>query len=228
VSVAHELLVIGAESEALKQVAPILRRVGCVVHRIARADHAAALLLGTRFDLILARFPVQGITLGEFVATVRAPGSPCRDSGLVMIASAEDVGEVAHFLKRGVNRIVADDAPCGRMLDSIADLVGVAPRRNLRAVVQLELSLRTGGRRLLTVTENLSATGMLVRGGTEFPVGSLLGFELLLPGQQPLAGSLLVARHTDRPRERLEGFGGRIIAFSGDGHDRLQALLAAP
>ncbi|HVN75315.1 MAG TPA: PilZ domain-containing protein [Thermoanaerobaculaceae bacterium] len=224
---AHELLVIGTETRVVKQMAPVLRRVGCNVHRIPRADHAATLLLGTRFDLILARYPVEGVSLEEFVSTVRAEGSPCRDSGLLMMVAADEVGEVAHFLKRGVNRIVADDSPCDRMLDAIADLLGVAPRRSLRAVVQLELWLKNEGRRLLTVTENLSATGMLVRGGTEFPVGSLLGFELMLPGQQPLAGSVVVARHTDRLREHIDGFGGRIISFSGDGQDRLRSLLAA-
>ena len=224
---AYELLVIGAEAGALKQVVPILRRTGCNVHRIGRADQAPALLMGTRFDLILARYPVEGLRLDDLVGTVRAAGSPCRDSGLLVIAEAGGVGDVAHFLKRGVNRIVADDARCDRLLDAIADLLGIAPRRSLRAAVQLELWLSTGRRRLLTVTENLSASGMLVRGGNEFPVGSLLGFELLFPGQRPLAGSVVVARHTDRPREHLEGFGGRIISFSGDGQERLAALLGA-
>ena len=126
-----------------------------------------------------------------------------------------------------MNRIVTNDATCDRVLDAIADLIGVAPRHSLRAAVQLELWLRNEGRRMLTVTENLSATGMLIRGGTEFPVGSLLGFELLVPGQQPVVGSVVVARHTDRLREQVEGFGGRIISFSGDGQDRLRALLAA-
>ena len=223
---AHELLIVGAETRALKHMAPVLRRVGCNVHRVPRADHAAALLQGTRFDLILARYPVEGLTLAEFVAVVRTEGSPCRDSGLLMLVDAGAVAEVGHYLKRGVNRMVVDDAPCDRLLDAIADLLGIAPRHSLRAVVQLELWLKDGGRRLLTVTENLSATGMLVRGGTEFPVGSLLGFELLLPGQQPVAGSLVVARHADRLRERIDGFGGRIISFSGDGQERLRTLLA--
>ncbi len=224
---ANELLIVGTETQVLGQMAPILRRMGCTVHRLERADQAAALILGTHFDLILTRYPVEGVSLEEFVATVRSEGSPCRDSGLLVMVETEALGEVAPFLRRGVNRVVTDEAPCETMLDSIGDLLNVAPRRGLRAVVQLELWLRDGARRILTVTENVSATGMLVRGGSEFPVGSLLGFELLVPGQEPLAGSVMVARHTDRLREHVDGFGGRIIAFSGDGQDRLRALLAA-
>jgi hypothetical protein len=118
---AHELLIIGAETRALEHMAPVLRRVECNVHRIPRADHAAALLQGTRFDLILARYPVEGLTLDEFVAVVRAEGSPCRDSGLLMLVDAGAVAEAGHYLNRGVNRIVADDAPCDRLLDAIAE-----------------------------------------------------------------------------------------------------------
>jgi len=223
---AYELLVIGTETGALMHVVPVLRRAGCHVHRIARAEEAPALVTGTRFDLILAAFPAEGLDLDELVAAVRAAGSACRDSGLLVMAGTGD-GGAERIPRRGVNRIIGSDAPSDRFLEAIAELLGVAPRRSLRAAVQLELWLATGRRTLLTVTENISASGMLVRGGSEFPVGSLLGFELLLPGERPLAGSVVVARHTDRPREHLEGFGGRIVSFSGDGQERLSALLAA-
>jgi len=223
---AHELLVVGTESPTLKVVAPVLRRVGCNVHRIARADQASALLLGTRFDLLLVRYPLEGTSPEEFVATVRAEGSPCRDSGLVMLTAAGAPEEAERLMRLGANRVVTDDMGCDRLVHAVADLLAVEPRRSLRAVVQLELWLRDEEKRVISVTENVSATGMLVRGGSEFPIGSLLGFQLTVPGQHPVAGSLIVARHTDRRRERVDGFGGRIISFAGDGQDRLRALVA--
>jgi hypothetical protein len=118
------------------------------------------------------------------------------------------------------------DESCDRLLDAIADLVGVPPRRSLRTVVQFELWVAQGAQRLLTVTENLSCTGMLVRGGQEFPVGVCLQFKLMLPGQvPPITGLVQVARHTDRMRERVDGFGGKILSFAEDGEHRLQILL---
>lgn len=221
-----ELLVLGAETPPLRQVMPILRRVDFQVLRLAREDQALELLQTTHFDLIIARYPMAGLPLEDLVQSVRAKESPCRDSGLLVLANEESLDEVGAFLRRGVNRIVGVDAPPDRLLDAIADLVGVAPRHGLRTVVQFELWVEQGARRLLTVTENISATGMLVRGGREFPIGSTLHFRLVLPGQAPpIAGEVVVARHTDRAREHVEGFGGKILSFIDDGQQRLRALL---
>jgi CheY-like chemotaxis protein len=224
--VAQELLVLGPETPALRQVVPVLRRVEFQVHRLARADQALELLQGTRFDLIVVRYPVEGLSLDDLIMTIRAKDSPCLDSGLLVLTPPEALEEVAHYIRRGVNRIVSLDVTCDRLLDAIADLVGVPPRRSLRTVVQFELWVAQGAQRLLTVTENLSCTGMLVRGGQEFPVGACLQFKLMLPGQvPPIAGLVQVARHTDRTRERVEGFGGKILSFAEDGEHRLQVLL---
>ena len=222
----QELLILGAETPPLRQVMPILRRVDFQVLRLAREDQVLELLQGTHFDLIIARYPMGGLNLEDLVHAVRDKESPCRDSGLLVLAHEDSLEEVGGFLRRGVNRIVSVEAPPDRLLDAIADLVGVAPRHSLRTVVQFELWVEQGAKRLLTVTENVSATGMLVRGGREFPVGSSLHFRLILPGQAPpIAGEVEVARHTDRAREHVEGFGGKILSFIEDGQQRLRALL---
>jgi DNA-binding NarL/FixJ family response regulator len=224
--VRQELLILGAETPALRQVMPILRRLEFQVFRLVRAEGAVELLQGTHFDLIITHYPIDGLPLEELVRAVRTTDSPCRDSGLLVLAPPDSVEEVGGFLCQGVNRIVSVQATGDRLLDAIADLIGVAPRHSLRTVVQFELWVEQGPMRLLTVTENLSATGMLVRGGKEFPVGSCLRFRLILPGQvPPIAGEIEVARHTDRVREHVEGFGGKILSFAENGQQRLRALL---
>jgi CheY-like chemotaxis protein len=224
--VTQELLILGAETPPLRQVMPILRRVDFQVLRLAREDQALELLQTTHFDLIIARHPMAGLPLEDLVRSVRAKESPCRDSGLLVLVHEESLDEIGGFLRRGVNRIVSIDAPPDRLLDAIADLVGVAPRHGLRTVVQFELWVEQGSSRFLTVTENISATGMLVRGGREFPIGATLHFRLVLPGQAPpIVGDVQVARYTDRAREHVEGFGGKILSFVDDGQQRLRALL---
>lgn len=116
-----------------------------------------------------------------------------------------------------------------RLLDAIADLLTVAPRRFLRSVVQLDVWVGYGMKRVLSVTENVSVSGMLVRGGKEFEVGSRLFFELLLPSREvPVRGDLTVVRHTDRHREGIEAFGGKVLSYVADGEETLRGFLVRP
>jgi hypothetical protein len=224
--VRQRLLILGAETPALQRVVPILRRAEFDPYQAPNVGEALDLLQDIRFDLIVVRVPLAGVTLAELVERVRGPGCACRNAGLLVLADATSAGELASFIGRGVNRVVDLDAPSDRLLGAIADLLGVDPRRTLRAVIQLELWVDRGVERTLTLTENVSPTGLLVRGCGELPIGSRLRFELLLHGAgEPVRGEVEVVRHTDAVREGVEGFGGAIIAFEGDGEGRLARFL---
>ena len=226
-TVTQRLLIIGSETPALQRIAPILRRAEFETRLAANADQAFELLEDVAFDLIVLRYPVPGLSLHEFVDRVRTVGSLCRTAGLVLLAEPTCVGEVARLLGKGVNRVVSLDASSDRLLDAIADLLAVDPRRTVRAVIQLELWVERAPERVLTLTENVSTAGMLVRGGSEFPLGTRLQFELMLPGERtPVRGQLEVARHTDPGRERVEGFGGKVVSYAGDGQERVRAFIA--
>ncbi|HPS77892.1 MAG TPA: hypothetical protein PLS53_07045 [Thermoanaerobaculaceae bacterium] len=225
----RRLLVIGEKIEPLERVLPLLRRAEVTAQRVYTLGGARTLLQKERFDLIIAHYPDSGLSLTELVDAVRAKDSACRTSGLLVVAEPPQAAEVGSLLGRGVNRVVETTGHVDRLLDAIADLLAVAPRRFLRSVIQLDIWVGFGVKRILTVTENVSLSGMLVRGGREFGLGTKLHFELLLPHQTPpIRGDILVVRHTDRLREGVEGFGGRVLSFVGDGDGRLRAFLDAP
>lgn len=225
----RRLLVIGEKIEPLERVLPLLRRAEVTAQRVYSLGGARSLVQKERFDLIIAHVPDSGIPLTELVDAVRAKDSACRTSGLLVVAEPSEAAEVGSLLGRGVNRVVETTGHVDRLLDAIADLLAVAPRRFLRSVIQLDIWVGFGVKRILTVTENVSLSGMLIRGGREFPVGTKLHFELLLPHQTPpIRGDILVVRHTDRLRESVEGFGGRVLSFVGDGDTRLRGFLDAP
>lgn len=225
----RRLLVIGERIEPLERVLPLLRRADVESRRVFTFANARALIASERFDLVVAHHPDVGVSLVELVDAVRSKDSPCRTAGLLVVAEHAEVEGVGALLGRGVNRVVDVGAQVDRLLDAIADLLAVKPRRFLRSVIQLDIWVGFGVKRVLTVTENVSVSGMLIRGGQEFPVGTKLHFELLLPHQAPaVRGDLLVVRHSDRLREGVEGFGARILDFVGDGEARLRAFLDAP
>lgn len=225
----RRLLVIGERIEPLERILPLLRRADVASQRAFSLDNARALMGKERYDLVIVHYPDIAISLTELVEVVRDKDSPCRSSGLLVVAEHSEVAEVGALLGRGVNRVVDVNAHVDRLLDAIADLLAVKPRRFLRSVIQLDIWVGFGVKRTLTVTENVSISGMLIRGGKEFAIGTRLHFELLLPHQTPaIRGDLVVVRHSDRLREGVEGFGARVLDFVGDGEARLRAFLDAP
>ena len=222
----QRVLILGSETPALQRVVPVLPRAELQVQQVDDPDEGLARVRQRRYDLVILRYPLGSLALQDFVVTVRATASACRNAGVLVLADPDSVEEVSGFLGRGINRIVSLEVSSDRLLDAIADLLAVTPRLALRAVVQLELWLEQGARRLLTLTQNVSSSGMLVLGGHELPVGTRVTFELLLPGQLPaVCGELEVTRHADRGREQIDGFGARIVSFTGDGGERLRAFL---
>ncbi|HPC83395.1 MAG TPA: PilZ domain-containing protein [Thermoanaerobaculaceae bacterium] len=222
----QELLLVGPEAPVLGRVVPLLERADFRVQHVPRGDEAVALVRERAFDLIIARFPLVGAGLAEFVRAVRGDGQPCRNAGFLLLAEPEYVAEVGGFLGRGVGRIVSLDVAADKLVDAVAELLAVAPRRSLRALVQVRFSIEHGGGHLLALTHNLSETGLLLSGARELPVGTRLRFELSLPGlDEPIRGEAEVVRHTDPERERVAGVGARILAFAGDGQQRLRGYL---
>jgi hypothetical protein len=220
------LLLVGDDTPALQRVVPMLLRSDFQIHRVDQADEALRLLSDSRFDLVIARYPLSDAPLSALVNGIRGTSSPSRAAGLLLLAGPAHVGDLASFLGRGVNRVVSLDGPSDRLLHAVADLVGVAPRRLVRAVVDLELWMRRGTQRLLTLTDNVSASGMLVRGGREFPVGAKVSFELMLPGGlAAIHGEADVIRHTLVGLERLDGIGLAFASLAGDAEQRLAAFL---
>ncbi len=222
----QRLLILGMETPALHRVVPILRRAEFDTYQAVGSGEALELLQDVRFDLIIARHPLAGVPLADLVTTLRGSGSAGRHAGLLLLADPIAVDEVAAFMGRGVNRVVSLDAPSDRLLDAVADLLAADPRQTVRAVIQLELWVEGSRERALTLVENASPTGLLVRGCREVPVGARLRFELLFPGEaEPVRGELEVVRRTDPEREPIDGFGARVLAFAGDGERRLRRLL---
>ena len=222
----QRVLILGSETPALQRVVPVLPRAELQVQQVGDPDEGIARVRQHRYDLVVLRYPFGTLALQDFIVAVRATASACRNAGVLVLAEPDAVEEVSGFLGRGVNRIVSLEVSSDRLLDAIADLLAVTPRLALRAVLQLEVWLEQGTLRVLSLTQNVSSSGMLVLGGHELPVGTRVTFELLLPGQMPaVCGQLEVTRHTDSGREHVEGFGARIISFAGDGGERLRAFL---
>ena len=221
-----DVLVTGLDDESGRRIGSSLQAAGCAVTVRPLSDATLLLVEDRRFAAIVSGHPRHGVSFGQLLSSVRAATSACHGSGLVLLVPADDVRAVRRLVGRGVNRVVADDAPVDELTAAVADVQDVAPRRAIRLPVQLEVSLPRRLLKALCQTENISESGMLLRGFQHYPTGTVFEFEIQLPGEGvSIKGKAEIARTTNTEREPTRGFGARFVDLDSDDQARLASLL---
>ena len=91
------------------------------------------------------------------------------------------------------------------------------------------MAVQVGAGQLLRIcqTENLSATGMLIQTGEEFPIGCAVKLEFnLMEEEEPIQCEAQVVRYTQPDTEKTRGMGVHFLSFEEDGQRRLEDFLA--
>jgi len=187
------------------------------------------LAFATADDFLAAYHPADGGTLSTRTRTdgaigervlleVSFPGLPNR--ALVRA----DVSGIAH--EHGLRfAIASDDASTRDFLVAIAHgevRVEAVHRDHARFPAALSATWQTGGDRLPTTVEDLSAGGAFLRTDTPPPLGTEVAVTIAAPGGEPLA----LAGHVAWIRQgKLPGFGVDFVPAVGDDGRRLRALL---
>lgn len=221
------MLVVTADPAAFDRAAPVLRREAVDVDRMVTADSALELTKAVRFDLIVAVDPVSGMSLERFIAALRSSGSESVRASVVVFTSEDRFDEYRPLLGHGVNRLLGTARMEGQLQEVVSELLHVADRATCRTMLRVDLGIEdSNGNLVLCQTENLSATGVLVR-GPQLSIGSVFEFELVFKEQpKPLRGRARVVRHTN-PKEPVKGFGAQFLSFEGEGRERLVEYLSA-
>jgi DNA-binding NarL/FixJ family response regulator len=214
------------ERELLRLVMPPLSRVDCQITPGSKGFSVTDEVERSHFDLIVVGFPMAQPPMGDLLRSIRWKESACHESPVLLVTTDEHDLEAREYLNRGVNRTVLTDATEWEMDDALGELLAVEARVAASLLVKLELPLRDKVERVMAQLDNLSASGMLIRGHDEVQMGAPMPFEFALPGQPlPVRGLAKVVRPTTREREGLVGFAARFVRFDGDGEDRLKLFI---
>jgi CheY-like chemotaxis protein len=222
----RSVLAVNVDQDLYDKVSPLLNRTEFEVDRFPRASAALDLVSRVPVDVLLVGYPLPDVSTQSFLDSIRAEGAPCRQSPLLLLAHRDQLAEARRFLGRGVNRVVAVEESAEQLQREVSELLAVAPRSSLRLMVRMVVNIGDGASLELAQSENLSETGMLVRTGEVYPIGSRLNFEFHLGGNHlPIRGAGEVVRHTTPDREQVRGMGIRFVSFERDGLPRLQRYL---
>ncbi len=216
------VLFAGCPSQMVDDITAALEFPSDLVTNVADERIAAELATATRHAAMVLRFPLGNVDMAELLRTVRGPGSASRSAAVILVSSPDWLNAADVLLGRGANRIVAADKVAAELPAVLESLLTIAPRHPMRVASRVEVPNGAAFRTLLCQTVNLSESGMLLRTGRLFPLGTELKFELVLPGAtEPVRGEGRVVRHTVEKRERLSGVGINFSTFERDGSVRL-------
>ena len=223
--VLRNILVVGVSPEEYARVAPFLDREGFDIDRFPGAAGAIDLLSAISFEAVIVRFPLHDMVIDSFLAAVRAKGSACRRSPLVLLAAVA-AQEAGAYIGHGANRVVHLEDTQHEIQRQVSSLLSVAPRKSARFVTRLEVKM--GGAKDMTLcqTENISETGILVTTEKRYELGTKIHMELTLDGDsRAIVAVAEVVRHTLTGRDKVGGLGLRFLSFAGDSQRRFQAFL---
>lgn len=217
---------IGVSPEEFARVAPFLARDAFDVDRFPSGSGALELTSAVAIEVLLVRYPLPDMDLGVFLQSVRQPGSQCQRSPIVLLAEAGEAGEAETYIGRGANRALDLEDAEETLQGTLSSLLDVAPRKAARFLARMEIKLGGAKDMILCQTENLSASGMLIRTERRYDKGTKIEFEFSLPNDpRPIAGVAEAMRHTMVGRDDVGGIGVRFLSFSGDSQRRFESYL---
>ncbi len=222
------VLLTGLEETLTEQLGAELLGRGLGVHVADWEDAVLDLVRRLSFAGVVAAYPLPGAGFGILLSALRASAMASRHAALVAVAAPGRIDEARRLISHGVNRVVAHGAGVGVVLGELLALLETAPRVPAHVPARFVLPVTERPVQVLYQTENISASGMLVRGRAIGEPGTRVEFQLQVPGEEePVRGVAEIARKTDPEREGIQGFGARFVALAGSDHERLSRFLKA-
>jgi hypothetical protein len=226
----RRVLIIPAESgndaELYRQLMPSLVQLQCDVQRPPPSTNLIELVEKNAFDLIVIGFPIDQPSLPALLKSIRWRESACRRSAVLLVSDGVARRRADAYLNRGASRVVLDDATDWELESVIGELLQVEPRVPLNLPVKLDLPLAGKVERVVAQLDNVSISGMLIRGQWDVEIGAPVKFEFTPPGERdPMRGTAEVVRPTTREREGLVGFAVRFVRFEQQGEVALDRFI---
>lgn len=215
-----------AETDLMRLLLPLLVPFRCGAELATEGYGVTAVVERRCFDLVVVGFPIEEPPLTALLKSMRWKESACRRTPLMVVASREHRSQADEYVSRGVNRVISRDATDWEIDSALRSLLAVEPRVRYTTLVKIELPHGRRTEYTMAQLDNLSTTGMLIRGHGDVEVGSPMPFEMPLSGDPtPIRGLAEVVRPTTREREGLVGFAARFVRIDGDGADRLERFV---
>jgi len=222
-----QILVTGVDDPVFNATVNVLSPLGFDVHRAPWDGYLGDHVQITPFDVVIVGLQPIGDTFATFLKALRTRGSACQKSGVVVIVPHPITELAKSHVGKGANKVLTEREVSSKLQDVVSQLVGVAPRLPVTMNARIKIHVEGKPIQSFCQTQNLSASGVLIRGFAHYSPGLEIDFELNLPTDTaPLRGKGVISRRTTRRTEGIDGLGIKFTSFQGGDQQRLGEFLA--
>ena len=191
------VLAVIANRDLLSKIDPIFRRRSFEVHHVPSGASALVVAGNVHYDVIVLESPLLDLELRHFLAALGSIDSTSDGTSLLILGSEPEPAATGSS-GPPIQFLPTDSEPL-KIHRALSDLLGVAARRTSRLLVQIDVSLEGGSCLRVLPSQNLSQSGILLRGGLQLEVGEKVSFKFSLPGDKAaIEGDARVVRHTGK------------------------------
>jgi hypothetical protein len=223
----YTVLPVGFEPAGLERLRRALTPLQAVV-TVGADDWSEAVELASigHYDALAVAYPLRGAPMSAFLAALRRPECPCRSSSVVLVVHERYCTEAGMYVGRGANRVVTWEEVELRLAEVLDRLFSAAPRLPLTIPSRVQVVADRPAKQVNCRTVNISTTGMLLDVSRRFRPGTVLAFELMLPGShETIRGRARVVRRTAEPSEPFSGVGVVFAGLDESNEGRLASYL---
>ncbi len=222
-----QILVTGVDDPVYNAVVNVLSPLGFDIHRAPWDSYLGDHVQLTPFNVIIAGFQPSGGAFTKFLKALRTRDSACQHSGLILVAPLPVNDMAQKHVGHGANKVIGEREVSSGLQDMVSELVGVAPRKPVTMNARIKIYVKGKPVQSFCQTQNLSASGVLIRGFGHYEAGLNIDFEINLPvDTAPIRGSGTITRHAERRTEGIDGLGIKFTSFHIGDQSRLTGFLS--
>jgi DNA-binding response OmpR family regulator len=157
-----------------------LERMDFSVFFAATNDEVLKLHVEEHMDLIVSKLDMPGYRSEEIFNIIKSSKSP-QGISLIMVCD-DDAMQRERCRRCGADAVLTMPVAPTQLCSKIRQLLDVSPRQSYRVVLNASVEGKFKNRPFLCKTENVSATGMLMRTGLDLDAGDVITCSFYLPG----------------------------------------------
>lgn len=177
--------------------AGLMNRSELRVLTASSADEALALHRTEKADMVIIDLQVSGMSPEAFCAAIRQDESTRGTS--ILIACRDVAAEIDRAMRCKANDYITKPIDVDVLIRKAGQLLNVSQRKSCRVLLKISVDGKTTDAPFFCTSQNISATGMLVKTDKLLEKKEHISCTFYLPGSQSIVAGAVVVRALQEP-----------------------------